>query len=171
MSSPEKDLGLNDLINQMVTDGSYEAGLVGAGLLEIYKTGNYGTMFVPERLTYPKRSISFVQMSLFLPDGEIGLLEFVPQTSPEVEETLRRVITQQVDALDVPLEIGEKEVVTAVDILRSEKLKIAGAFQLGNLMDGTRSMEIIYPLPFLKITHSVELAAALAAGFVRAVSA
>lgn len=171
MSAPERDIRFDDLIRQIVQDGSYDAALVGAGLLEIHRSGNYRTMFIPERLTPPKRSINFVQMSSFFPTGEIGLLEFIPNTSPEEQETLRRVITNQSDAFDVWQGIGQKEITSAVDILKTQNLMVAGAFQLGTLTDGTRSMEIIYPLPFLKITHSVELAAALAASFVRAVRA
>lgn len=164
----QENFRINDLFGQINKDGGYDAALIGAGLHEIHKSGKYRTMFIPERVSLPpSRSIQLVQMSSFFPNGELGLLEFIPETSFEQEETLRRIIDQQVNALYIEDELGQAEVERAVKALKEQRLMIAGAFEIGTLNDGTRSMEIIYPLPYLEITHSVQLSVALAASFVR----
>ena len=172
MTDSDRRPSLDDYLAQATRDGSFDAMLVARSVIEIHRSGKYRTIFVPEISSpAPTRTVNAVQMAAFFPNGEIGLLESFPGgPTPEEEETLRRILFQQTDVFEDIETIDRPQIEDAVSRLKQQDLRVAGAFQLGTLENGMRSVEVIYPLPFLEITRSPQLAATLSASFIRAVT-
>lgn len=166
MSGTERDFSLDDLFGEIKREDSFEAALVGRGLQEIYRSGRFVSFPIPEGVAVGPRTINAVHMAASL-GNSVDLLEFIPDASIEYQETLQRLLREQLSAFEPMVEIDEEEVEKAVQLAREEGLNIYGAFQLGTLQDGKRSTEIFFPVAFAKATKSIAHAVTLSAAIVK----
>lgn len=169
MADPERKYSLGDLFQDINEDyDAFGARVVGDGLQEIYKSGNYASMYFPEGSHRGVRTIEAVHLAAYDPFEKIGLLEFIPDASVVRQETLKRLLREQLRAISIDEDISEEDIANAHHLARQLNLNILGAFQLA-ILEGrnTRSTEVIFPLAFAKMTGSYLGGATLAAAFVR----
>lgn len=167
MSNLENRPSIDDLLGQMSAEDTFDARIVGKGLEEIYRSGKYASVFIPLGSPTGTRVIEAVHLAATYPGTNIGLLEFIPEVPVEREETLQRLIRQQLGSFDGLGEIEDEHIKLAPKVLEEENLHVFGAFQLGVLETGVRSTEILFPKAFARLTGSNGLAATLSAAFVR----
>ena len=164
MGSPE--FYFDDLLREIEQEDSYDARLVGSGLYEIYKSGHFASFIIPEGSPAGPRTVNAVHIAANTGSG-INLLEFIPNASYEYQETLQRLLREQLAAFDPPAAISDIEIKEALWLAQHERLQVLGAFQLATLEDGQRSTEILFPKAFARLTNSVIHAATLSAAIVR----
>lgn len=166
MPTPEGEFNFDDLLREIKQEDTYDAALVGNGLSEIYRSGKYASFIIPEGVSAGARTVNAVHMAANT-EGSVNLLEFIPDSSPEYQETLRRLLREQLAAFDPLAEISGEELAQAIWLATHENLYVFGAFQLATRGDGRRSTEIYFPKSFAQLTNSIEHAVTISAALVR----
>lgn len=164
MANPE--FGFDDLLREIAQEDNYEARLVGSCLHEIYRSGDFAFFPIPEGSSVGARTINAVHMAANTGNA-VNLLEFIPNTEIEYQETLQRLLREQLAAFDPLVKLSDAEIRQAIWLAEHEGLHVFGAFQLATLEDGRRSTEIVFPRAFAKLTNSIAHAVTLSAAFVR----
>lgn len=166
MSRPEGEFSMDDLFGEIRRDGGFDSALVGSGLQEIYRSGKFASFPIPEGSALGPRTVNAVHMAAKI--GEtVDLLEFIPDASIEYQETLQRLLRQQLLAFDPGTEVDEEALARAISLAQEDGVRVFGAFQLGTLGDGRRSTEIFFPKAFARATNSIIHAVTLSAAILR----